>query len=484
MTRRRRNPIPVLVVVALLPTLAFASLWRFASSRISGAATAGTTSVVTGVAPQQLNTPVLSLRRAPAVLARTVNSAAFEAALQPMLAQVGDDACLALSVDGQLVGAKNEDKPLLPASNVKVVTAAVALDVLGPGFTYSTAVRGELGADGIVNGDLVFVGGGDPVLSPSWWNGSNPKYQPFNETSLEALVDGIVAAGVKRVSGRIVGDVSRYDTEAYAPTWRDGDRGIQVGPLSALLVADSRESNERFSEDPVEGANRVLAGLLAERGIAVDGGAGGALDGPSTSGAVLASVQSQPLSQIIAEMLTTSDNNTAEMVLKEVGLAGAGTGSREAGLGVVLAKLGDWGVDTTGVVLVDGSGISSENLLTCNVLLKVLQHGAVDDAVGAGLPVGGAQGGTLSEVYTDGPLAGVLRAKTGTLNEDCIPERVGAKTLSGYIPVPGGGAIEFALLQNGRCISDQSQYRALWDALADTTEVFLSGVAIDDLAPR
>ena len=484
MSRRRRNPIPALVGIALVPALALGGLWRFAAGRADSAPAVQDVAVSDDTAPTPLPTPLLSLRRSPAVLARTINSAAFTAALQPMLDQVGDNACLALSVDGQLIGAKNEDLALLPASNVKVVTAAVALDVLGPGFVYTTAVRGELTGDGTVAGDLVFVGGGDPVLSPAWWNGSNPKYQPFNETSLEALVDGLVAAGVKRVSGQIVADVSRYDNELYAPTWQAGDKGIQVGPLSALLVADSRESIERFSEDPVEGANRVLAGMLAERGIAVDGGVGGALEGPSSTGAVLASVQSQPLSQIIAEMLTTSDNNTAEMVLKEVGLAAAGTGSREAGLGVVLAKLTDWGITTDGVVLVDGSGISSENRLTCNVLLRVLQHGSVDDAVGAGLPVGGAAGGTLSEVYTEGPLAGVVRAKTGTLNEDCIPERVGAKTLSGYIPVPGGGAIEFSLLQNGRCISDQSQYRALWDALADTAAVYLSGVAVDDLAPR
>jgi D-alanyl-D-alanine carboxypeptidase/D-alanyl-D-alanine-endopeptidase (penicillin-binding protein 4) len=482
-TRRRRNPIPALIGIALVPALALAGVWRFAAGRTESAPAAPEASTPQST-PTPLVTPLLSLRRSPAVLARTINSATFTAAVQPMLDQVGDNACLAIAVDGQLIGAKNADVPLLPASNVKVVIAAVALDVLDADFVYTTSLRGELGADGTVTGDLVFVGGGDPLLSPAWWNGSNPKYEPFNETSLEALVDGLVAAGVKRVSGQIVADVSRYDNEFYAPTWMDGIRGIQVGPLSALLVADSRESNDRFSEDPVEGANRVLAGLLADRGIAVAGGVGGALEGPSTAGAELASVQSQPMSAVIAEMLTTSDNNTAEMMLKEIGFATAGTGTRDAGLAAVLAKLAEWGIDSEGVVLVDGSGISSENRLTCNVLLRVLQRGSVDDAVGAGLAVGGAPGGTLSDVYTDGPLAGVIRAKTGTLNEDCIPERIGAKTLSGYIPVPGGGAIEFALLQNGRCISDQSQYRALWDALADTAAVYLEGTPVDDLAPR
>ena len=62
-----------------------------------------------------------------------------------------------------------------PASNLKIITAAVALDVLGPGFTYSTKVVGALGADGVVDGDLYLVGGGDPVLASEWWNGNNPK---------------------------------------------------------------------------------------------------------------------------------------------------------------------------------------------------------------------------------------------------------------------------------------------------------------------
>ena len=79
-----------------------------------------------------------------------------------------------MSVDGQPVAAKNADLPLRPASNVKVITASVALQVLGPGFTYSTDVRGNLQA-GVVQGDLFLIGGGDPSLTSNWWRGPSTK---------------------------------------------------------------------------------------------------------------------------------------------------------------------------------------------------------------------------------------------------------------------------------------------------------------------
>src|SRR4029079_9976822 len=98
-------------------------------------------------------------------LSRQVNEAALQAALQPLLASVDDNRCVSVAVEREQCAAKNDTVLLSPASNLKIVTAAVALDVLGPGFTYSTKVVGSLGADGVVQGDLYLVGGGDPVLA-------------------------------------------------------------------------------------------------------------------------------------------------------------------------------------------------------------------------------------------------------------------------------------------------------------------------------
>ncbi len=478
MARRRRiNPIAVLVVLAAIPAAGLGALWRFADARRPHAA-------VQPVAPDPatlpaaMSTPLLSVRRAPGVLSREVNLSALQTALQPLLDLVDDNRCFALAIDGQQVVAKNDRVPLSPASNLKILTAAVALDVLGPGFTYSTKVVGTLGTDGVVEGDLFLIGGGDPVLASSWWNGNNPKWPPFNETSFEALADTIQQAGVTKVTGRVVGDGSRYDDEYFAPTWAQPDHVTQAGPIDALLANDSWQTPQVAASDPALGAATVLRSMLKDRGISV----GEASTGVATGGATIAEVKSQPLPAILAEMLTTSDNNTAEMLLKEIGFHSKGQGTRAAGLQVMMDRLTLWGVPTAGDVMVDGSGLSDANRLTCATILAVLEHGSATDAVGQGMPIAGAPGGTLFDVFTGTPLAGKLHGKTGSLNPNCNPGQLGAKSLGGYVPQAGGGAIEFVLLQNGECIANN--YKPLWDRLGQALAPYPTGPSMEALAPR
>jgi D-alanyl-D-alanine carboxypeptidase/D-alanyl-D-alanine-endopeptidase (penicillin-binding protein 4) len=478
MARRRINPIPVLIVLALLPAVALGAFWRFADARRPPP-------VVQPVAPDPatlpaaMTTPLLSVRRAPAVLSRQVNLASLQTALQPLLESVDDNRCFALAIDGQQVAAKNETLPLSPASNLKIITAAVALDVLGPGFTYATKAVGALGADGVVDGDLHLVGGGDPVLASEWWNGNNPKWPPFNETSFEALADAIQQQGVTKITGGVVGDGSRYDDEFFAPTWAAADHVTQAGPIDALLANDSWQTPQVAAKDPALGAAAVLRSMLTDRGITVGDASAGVTP---AGGATIAEVQSQPLPAILAEMLTTSDNNSAEMILKEIGYKAKGQGTRAAGLQTVMEKLTAWGVPTAGVVLVDGSGLSDANRLTCAAILGVLEHGSATDAVGEGMPVAGAQGGTLFDAFADTPLAGKLHGKTGSLNPNCNPGQLGAKSLGGYVPQPSGGAIEFVLLQNGECIA--KNYKSLWDQLGQALAPYPTGPSAATLEPR
>lgn len=486
---RRRNPVPGLVAVALVPALLLAGCWRIAGGRAAGGtpvvidgASIGAGDEGAGIAAIALPTPLLSVRRAPAVLARDVNLAAFTAQAQSFLANIDETSCAAISIDGVPVAATNADTPLRPASNVKLLTAAVALEVLGPEFTYVTKVRGTL-VDGRVVGDLYFVGGGDPVLNNTWWKGPNAKFPPFNNTSVEQFADSIVNAGVTVIEGSVIGDPSRYDEEWYAPSWFDDVRFIEGGPVSGLLVSDSRESPDRSSNDPAVGAATVLTNELRARGILVNGEPGRGVAPPDL--AVVASTSSLPLPAVLAEMLTTSDNTAAEMVLKEIGFQGAGQGTREAGLGVVMSTLQSWGVPTDGTVLVDGSGLSDENRFTCNAFLAVLQHLAVDDPVGAGLPVAAQAGGTLADAFEGTPMEGVLRAKTGTLYnyDDGIGGRPAVKALSGFVPLEGGGAIEFSMLLTGPQIAEKVEYRPIWDAFAALLAGYPSGPTAAQLAP-
>ena len=488
---RRRNPYPALIIAALIPAVALGGLWQFANGKrpdaVNVSVTPPTVDSSLPLAVPVLVTPILSVRRAPSVLARQINDAAFKAALQPFVDGIDSTSCFAVSIDGEPVVAVHDSLALRPGSNVKLITAAVALEVLGPEFNYTTTIKGVVGAGGVVQGNLYFIGGGDPVLNSSWWHGPNAHYPPFNNTSIELLADSIKAAGVTSITGSVVGDASRYDNELYPPSWATDVRFTDGGPVSALLVNDSRESEKVAASDPVVGAAAVLAALLVERGVTIGTPpvAGTApVDAPT-----ITSVDSLPLPSILAEMLTTSDNSTAEMMLKEIDVASGGAGTRTGGLAILMSTMQGWGIPTEGINLVDASGLSDEDRLTCGALLAVLQHGSVADAVGQGLAIGGAAGSTLYDVFLAGePLSGIIRAKTGTLNnlsDGVTPDgKPAAKALSGYVPSEGGGVIEFSLLLNGQTISDDAQYKPIWQAMAAIFADYPSGPTAIDLGPR
>ena len=148
------------------------------------------------------------------------------------------------------------------------------------------------------------------------------------------------------------------------------------------------------------------------------------------------------------------------------------------------AKLAEWGIDTTSIVLSDGSGLSLDNRITCSALLAILQRFDPESTFGAGLPIAG-QTGTLADIFTDHPIAGRLTGKTGTLNNppfNADPPAV--KALSGYVVVDGGTAVEYVLVLNGPTISDQSEYRPVWNDLADVLATYPSGATPADLGPR
>jgi D-alanyl-D-alanine carboxypeptidase/D-alanyl-D-alanine-endopeptidase (penicillin-binding protein 4) len=500
---RRGSPLVVLVSWAVTVSMVLLVAWKWTDAHATLRATPDLATDPAAVDAAALATPMLSARRAPGVLARQLDLTSLQRALTPMLDTLGDSSCAAVAVDGQVVASKNPTTAVVPASTMKIVTAAVAEAVLGPFDVYTTRVTGSVDADGTIKGDLYLVGGGDPVLTTDEWPNSGVQtYPPINTTRLEALADAVVAKGVKKIVGDVVGDGSRYDDEWFAPSWTDQVKGVEAGPYDALLVNDSRATATQLALNPAEGAAKVFLDLLTSRGVQI---VGKAASGQSADSNEIATVNSQPMSKVLEEMLTTSDNNTAEMVLKEIGLQTSGIGSRDAGAKAVESTLRSWGVPMDGVLLADGSGLSHDDRLTCAALVAVLQHGNPIDAVGSGLPIAGKTG-TLAGSFTGTALVDRLHAKTGTLGAsgteaaassgrgvvtssttpgEAPPPEV--KALAGYVlPVQDGGStITFALVLNGDRVTDPAVFEPVWyQELAPALASYPSAAPIRDLLPR
>ncbi|CAN5842289.1 D-alanyl-D-alanine carboxypeptidase/D-alanyl-D-alanine-endopeptidase [soil metagenome] len=479
------RPAVRVALVVLVPAVVLAGTWRWAASRTGGDDRADVVVVPAQPPVAALTTPLLSFRRVPDLLARTVNRPALAAAVDELGRTLDDTSCLAVGLDGEPVAAVGGDRLVIPASNQKILVAAVALEVIGPDATFTTEVRSAPLVDGVVAGDLYLVGGGDPLLTSGGFPVRQDRYPVTSPTSLDALADGVVAAGVARVDGAVVGDGRRYDDEWFAPSWDDDVREVEAGPYDALMVNDARSSEapaEGKVDDPAVGAAAELTALLAERGVDVVGAPRPGVPGPETT--PIASVTSAPMSAVVAELLGTSDDNTAELLVKELGVTAGSGGTRTAGLEVIRRTLESWGVPAGALTLADGSGLSDENRLTCSGLVAVLGRGAPDGPLGAALPVAGRTG-TLADVLTDSPVTGRLRAKTGTLGN--APPGVGppaVKALAGYLPVDGGG-LEFALIMNSPGdLSAPASYMPVWESLVGVLASYPPGPAPSDLAPR
>ncbi|BAN02933.1 D-alanyl-D-alanine carboxypeptidase/D-alanyl-D-alanine endopeptidase [Ilumatobacter coccineus] len=429
-----------------------------------------------------LATALFDYRRAPSAVADIASARQLGASVDPVFSFLSDRSCGAVSVGGSVVSSKNLDLPVIPASNQKLIVAAMALEVLGPDHRFTTSVAVPTPVDGVVDGDIFLIGGGDPLLTSDDYPIDDDRLPAFNTTSLDVLADAVVEAGVSRIRGTIIGDGTRYDDEFFVPEWADGIAGVDAGPYDALLANDGRvRGRSSVDSDPNLGAAREFARLLGNRGVRVDNGWGSGVT--STLVPVVGSVQSAPLTDVIAEMLVTSDNNTAEMLVKEIGVVGAGNGSRVAGLQVMLDTLASLDLPVEGVVLNDGSGLSVSNRVTCALMIELLQRfdgTALDD----GLPVAG-QSGTLSDEFLESPMLGRLRAKTGTLgNEPFESDPPAVKALAGYISTPRSASIEFVMIVNDNDISLPDKYQPLWDAFGERVSTYPSGPDAASLGPR
>jgi D-alanyl-D-alanine carboxypeptidase/D-alanyl-D-alanine-endopeptidase (penicillin-binding protein 4) len=385
-------------------------------------------------------TPLWSPRRVPAMITALATRQKYGGIIAGFAAE---GRCVAVDGPAGPLARVGTATAYAPASTEKLLTGAAALQVLGPAHVFTTTLETTATiSGGVLHGDLYLVGGGDPVLATPPFRqrlAASPLTAAEPTTPLDDLAAAVTAAGIHGVDGSIVADDSHGDTLRYLPSLKPSERGTDIGPLGALTVDDGFTASGTAASDPALLTATSLDALLGDHGVTVSGvSRRGAAPGAAHT---VGSVTSPQLDAIVASMLTVSDNYTAEMLVRAVGLAVSGTGSSAAGLRDVVGGLARLGVPTAGVSLVDGSGLSPQDRVTCPALLAAVELGdrAQERALRVGLPIAGRTG-TLAARFIGDPLAGRLRAKTGHID--------GVVGLAGIVPT-AAGTVSFAFLANG-----------------------------------
>jgi len=423
-------------------------------------------------------------------------------------------AVLAEGADGRELYARDPDRPLIPASNAKVLTTLAAMARFGPTHRFETLLVADAPPDaGGAVGTLVLRGGGDPAVNnEDWWQ----------------IAYQLRRMGLRRVRGDLVLDDSLFDRERWHPSWgRTGSRAYHapVGALNANygafsvlmrpatevgapvvvgllppvahLTVVNRARTERARAraklrvdreagpdgeqvlisggvsadgepvrlhrsvlDPTRYAGSVLRWQLAAQGIQVDGAMRTGQEPEATH--VLLRHQGRTLAEIVRLCMKYSNNQIAEALVKQLGVRTGAGGSWAAGASEMRRVLAGLGVDPGGFSLVDGSGLSYQNKATPRALVQALRSGEDSFDFGpewvAAMPLANLDG-TLEDRASGA--TGAVRAKTGTLT------RVTA--LSGWVRLASGERARFSILVNG--------YRGGDGPAMDAVDDFVTAIA-------
>jgi D-alanyl-D-alanine carboxypeptidase/D-alanyl-D-alanine-endopeptidase (penicillin-binding protein 4) len=438
---------------------------------------------------------------------------------------------------GAVLYSRNADRNFVPASNVKLLTAAAALEQLGPDYRYRTTVYADGPVEaGTLKGNLIVRGAGDPTLG-GYEQRSDPT-QVFRRWA-----DSLRARGITHIAGNVVGDDSRLDETPLGKGWSWSDisyayaaqigglvfnentidlrvRGREVGEPAQVtwepfhtdyvqIVNRSRTVPFRANEDeeyqrlmgtntiqvrtrvhpngieeesltiddPTRYFTHVLRTVLQREGISVDGppvdldaaGLSPHYERPSVRR--VASYTSPPLSQIVQTMNKESENLYAEQLLRTLAAEvppatdeDLEPASSPLGVKAVRKTLARAQVDTSRIQLVDGSGLSRQNLLQPRALVRLLQHmwlhsaPEVSSSFYDSLPEGGREGTLEYRFQGSAPARANVRAKTGTLSN--------VSSLSGYVTSDRGTPVAFSVFCNHH-LAEGDQVRSAQDVLVN-----------------
>ena len=474
-----------------------ARLWLLGLALVAGCATRAT------VAPSPLpaavpitvpSTPPVTVPGVPSVQALVDSVVSL-----PQFANMHWGVLIVAPDRGDTLAVVQADRLLMPASNMKLVTGAVGLAQLGADYRWATTfTRTGPVVDGVLRGDLVIEGRGDPTVSVAM-RGADPL------VAFAPLVEALAAAGVRRVAGGVRASDARAfpgSPNGFGWDWDDLDAPYGAGVAELLF-------NEAFTDVRVTGCTRsgraacvvtaplrtspVLYSRVTVRaagsgaptirwwrdsaaipGITVEGSiaAGDSMtftaahpddrqvyvaavrealerSGIRVRGARLSArgndtvavLQSPPLREVLPAMQKPSQNQIAEVIFRTLGFEKTGVGSPDSGRVVVERQLAAWGVRDDARVIRDGSGLSRHDYLAPRAIVQILdamRRAPTFTHYLEALPVAGVDGTLRNRMkqFADGR----VRAKTGTIDK--------ARALSGYVTTADGEPLLFSIIAN------------------------------------
>lgn len=313
---------------------------------------------------------------------------------------------------GDTVVAYNASRPLIPASTMKLVTTAALFPKVRMDEKFATKVymQGEL-SDGVLNGNLLIVGSGDPTL--------NSDVAPRAPDFIGEIVNALRNKGIREIEGQIRVDQTVYGGPATPASWGENNRRQYYGAGAFGFNFERNKKGSVSVNNPVEVFRNKLIYALGNAGINVRHAG---VD--SRENELLFIHYSAPYDEIMRSCMMRSDNLYAECQLRQLGLRSYGDGTIDNGLKASREYWRSLGLNLNNVRMLDGSGLSRDDRLTADFLSQVLAYMSDEPYYASFFPLAGEEG-TLRNFLKSTPLEGYVAMKTGSMN--------GVQTFAGYL---------------------------------------------------